>query len=75
MMLTNATKNAQVENPDPAADVLGIIAVKVQDAPGKKYYFLRTHFNIARITSFEGDTGPYQQNSHAWLCSTVKKSG
>ncbi len=27
------------------------------------------------MTSFEGDTGPYLQYSHARLCSIIKKSG
>jgi arginyl-tRNA synthetase len=32
-------------------------------------------FDIEAMTSFEGDTGPYLQYSHARLCSIIKKAG
>ena len=32
-------------------------------------------FNINRMTSFEGDTGPYLQYAHARLCSIVRRVG
>lgn len=62
----------QVEEPDKTADVLGISAVMVQDMRGKRismmpYSFVNMliftnvsdnyHFDMDRMTSFEGDTG------------------
>lgn len=32
-------------------------------------------FDMDRMTSFEGDTGPYLQYSHARLCSIIEKAG
>ncbi len=46
-----------------------------------KYFFLRVdslkdiHFNPAESLSFEGDTGPYMQYSHARACSILRKAG
>src|SRR6202000_135187 len=31
-------------------------------------------FDIKRMTSFEGDTGPYLQYAHARLCSILRKA-
>jgi arginyl-tRNA synthetase len=31
-------------------------------------------FDMQRMTSFEGDTGPYLQYSHAHLCSIIRKA-
>jgi arginyl-tRNA synthetase len=31
-------------------------------------------FDMDRMTSFEGDTGPYLQYSHARLCSIIRKA-
>ena len=32
------------------------------------------HFDMDRMTSFEGDTGPYLQYAHARLCSITRKA-
>lgn len=32
-------------------------------------------FQLERMTSFEGDTGPYLQYAHARLCSIARKTG
>lgn len=32
------------------------------------------HFSLERMTSFEGDTGPYLQYAHARLCSITRKA-
>ena len=32
-------------------------------------------FSLERMTSFEGDTGPYLQYAHARLCSITRKAG
>ncbi|KAI9831643.1 MAG: hypothetical protein M1826_003252 [Phylliscum demangeonii] len=90
VMKVNEDKYAQVENPDQVADILGITSVMVQDMTGKRCAHcvchlspLLTHpferinnyeFNMDRMTSFEGDTGPYLQYAHARLCSITRKA-
>ena len=73
VMRKNEGKYAQVENPEATADLLGISAVMVQDMSGKRIN--NYPFDIARMTSFEGDTGPYLQYAHARLCSIARKTG
>ncbi|KAF2492825.1 arginyl-tRNA synthetase [Lophium mytilinum] len=69
----NEAKYAQVVDPEKIADILGISSVMVQDMSGKR--FNNYHFNMETMTSFEGDTGPYLQYSHARLCSMFSKAG
>lgn len=71
VMKTNQAKYEQVENPEKTADVLGISAVMVQDMKGKRIN--NYNFDMDRMTSFEGDTGPYLQYAHARLCSITRK--
>ncbi|KND95285.1 Arginine--tRNA ligase, cytoplasmic [Tolypocladium ophioglossoides CBS 100239] len=73
VMRRNATKYAQVPDPEAAADVVGISAVMVQDMSGKRVN--NYPFDNARMTSFEGDTGPYLQYCHARLNSILRKAG
>ncbi|MCJ1310586.1 hypothetical protein MMC25_004251 [Agyrium rufum] len=73
VMRTNETKYKQVENPEETADILGITAVMVQDMTGKRIN--NYEFSLERMTSFEGDTGPYLQYAHARLCSITRKAG
>ena len=73
VMQRNEVKYSQVEDPDRVADVLGISAVMVQDMKGKRIN--NYSFDIGRMTSFEGDTGPYLQYAHARLCSVARKAG
>jgi arginyl-tRNA synthetase len=72
VMRTNQTKYEQVENPEQTADTLGISAVMVQDMKGKRIN--NYTFDMDRMTSFEGDTGPYLQYAHARLCSIYRKA-
>jgi arginyl-tRNA synthetase len=72
LMKANETKYAQVEDPDAVADTIGITAVMVQDMSGKRVH--NYPFDISRMTSFEGDTGPYLQYAHARLCSILRKT-
>lgn len=90
VMKANAAKYEQVENPEQTADTLGITAVMVQDMTGKRfvslgllirevhtYWSVRINnyeFSLERMTSFEGDTGPYLQYAHARLCSISRKA-
>ncbi|KAF2813941.1 arginyl-tRNA synthetase [Mytilinidion resinicola] len=73
VMKKNEAKYAQVTDPDKIADILGISSVMVQDMSGKRIN--NYHFNMDTMTSFEGDTGPYLQYSHARLCSIFSKAG
>ncbi|GAD96179.1 arginyl-tRNA synthetase [Paecilomyces variotii No. 5] len=72
VMKKNTVKYSQVEDPEKTADILGITAVMVQDMRGKRINGY--DFDLAAMTSFEGDTGPYLQYAHARLCSIVRKS-
>jgi len=73
VMRKNDKKYAQLEDPEGTADILAITAIMVQDLTGK----VRNgyDFNFERMTSFEGDTGPYLQYAHARLCSIERKAG
>lgn len=72
VMRSNEGKYVQVEDPEKTADTLGISAVMVQDMSGKRIN--NYEFDINRMTSFEGDTGPYLQYAHARLCSIARKA-
>ncbi|KAL4960625.1 uncharacterized protein BDV14DRAFT_211577 [Aspergillus stella-maris] len=72
VMKGNEAKYAQIENPEKIADILGISAVLVQDMNSKRINGYT--FDMDRMTSFEGDTGPYLQYSHARLCSILRKA-
>ncbi|GAB7346451.1 hypothetical protein MBLNU457_5144t1 [Dothideomycetes sp. NU457] len=72
VMRSNENKYEQVTDPEKTADTLGISAVMVQDMSGKRIN--NYEFDINRMTSFEGDTGPYLQYAHARLCSVARKA-
>ncbi|MCJ1283437.1 hypothetical protein MMC26_002766 [Xylographa opegraphella] len=65
-------KYSQLDDPMGTADILGISAVMVQDMTGKRIN--NYTFDLMRMTSFEGDTGPYLQYAHARLCSITRKA-
>ncbi|MCJ1473011.1 hypothetical protein MMC13_001660 [Lambiella insularis] len=65
-------KYEQLDDPEETADILGISAVMVQDMTGKRIN--NYTFDLMRMTSFEGDTGPYLQYAHARLCSITRKA-
>lgn len=71
-MKKNDKKYEQLDDPEGTADILAITAIMVQDLTGK----VRNgyEFNFERMTSFEGDTGPYLQYAHARLCSIERKA-
>lgn len=72
VMRANETKYAQIEDPAAVSDILGISAVMCQDMSGKRIN--NYPFDISRMLSFEGDTGPYLQYTHARLCSIMRKA-
>ncbi|WPH04928.1 glycosyltransferase family 90 protein [Acrodontium crateriforme] len=73
VMKKNTEKYEQVEKPEETADTLAISAIMVQDYSGKRINGY--NFDMDKMTSFEGDTGPYLQYSHARVCSMERKAG
>lgn len=73
VMQKNEKKYSQIDNPDYVADVIGMSAVRIQDMAARRVK--NYDFEIARMCSFEGDTGPYLQYAHARLCSIERNSG
>ncbi|KAH7304260.1 arginyl-tRNA synthetase [Stachybotrys elegans] len=72
VMQRNAAKYEQVPDPEGTAEIVGISAVMVQDMSGKRIN--NYPFDITRMTSFEGDTGPYLQYAHVRLHSILRKA-
>ncbi|CUM63367.1 uncharacterized protein PRCAT00000940001 [Priceomyces carsonii] len=73
VMKKNESKYAQIEDPDKIADLVGISAVMIQDMQSKRIN--NYEFKWDRMTSFEGDTGPYLQYAHSRLSSVERKAG
>ncbi|CCE78893.1 Piso0_000927 [Millerozyma farinosa CBS 7064] len=73
VMRKNKDKYAQIEDPEKIADLVGISAVMIQDMQSKRIN--NYEFKWDRMTSFEGDTGPYLQYAHSRLSSVQRKSG
>lgn len=72
VMKKNQDKYEQVEDPEATADILAVSAIMVQDYSGKRIN--NYNFDMEKMTSFEGDTGPYLQYSHARVCSMERKN-
>ncbi|KAK3372299.1 arginyl-tRNA synthetase [Podospora didyma] len=72
-MRSNEAKYAEIPDPARTSELLGISAIMVQDMMGKRAN--NYEFDLKRMTSFEGDTGPYLQYAHARLCSIARKTG
>jgi len=72
VMRGNQKKYEVVEDPEETADILAISAIMVQDYSGKRINGY--NFDMEKMTSFEGDTGPYLQYSHARICSMERKN-
>ncbi|OTA56637.1 arginyl-tRNA synthetase [Hypoxylon sp. EC38] len=72
VMRKNESKYAQVEDPEGTADTLGISSVMTQDMSGKRGN--NYVFDLAVMTSFEGDTGPYLQYAHTRLSSIKRRA-
>ncbi|SCW01226.1 LAFE_0D07888g1_1 [Lachancea fermentati] len=72
VMKKNEVKYAQIENPDEVADLVGISAVMIQDMQAKRIN--NYEFKWERMTSFEGDTGPYLQYAHSRLRSVERNA-
>lgn len=72
VMKKNEHKYAQIEDPDKIADLVGISAVMIQDMQSKRIN--NYEFKWDRMTSFEGDTGPYLQYAHSRLSSVQRNA-
>lgn len=72
VMKTNEVKYSQIDNPDAVADLVGISAIMIQDMAAKRIN--NYTFNMDRMLSFEGDTGPYLQYAHSRLRSVQRKA-
>jgi len=70
-MQKNEDKYKEIEDPEYTSDQIGMTAVKIQDMQSKRINSY--NFDLNRMTSFEGDTGPYLQYAHARLCSVERK--
>ncbi|VUC25491.1 unnamed protein product [Clonostachys rosea] len=73
VMRRNEVKYAQVQEPENVAEAVGIAAIMVQDMSGKRIN--NYAFDMERMISFEGDTGPYLQYCHVRLNSILRKAG
>ncbi|KAK4706113.1 arginyl-tRNA synthetase, partial [Phenoliferia sp. Uapishka_3] len=71
-MRKNEAKYNAVDDPVETSDKLGITAVKIQDMAAKRVNNYK--FEWTRMTSFEGDTGPYLQYAHVRLSSVERKN-
>lgn len=72
VMKKNEVKYAQIENPEEIADLVGISAIMIQDMAAKRVN--NYNFNMSRMFSFEGDTGPYLQYAHSRLRSVERNA-
>jgi arginyl-tRNA synthetase len=72
VMRSNAAKYAQLVSPEETAAQLALSAIVIQDFSAKR--IKDYDFQWSRMTSFEGDTGPYLQYTHARLSSIIKKA-
>ncbi|EIM19076.1 arginyl-tRNA synthetase [Wallemia mellicola CBS 633.66] len=71
MKKDSTNKYDQLEDPEWTADTLGLSAVKIQDMGGRR--IMNYKFAWDRMTSFEGDTGPYLQYAHVRISSIQRK--
>ncbi|KAI0244512.1 arginyl-tRNA synthetase [Massospora cicadina] len=70
VMQKNELRYRQVKNPEEVADLIGISAVVVQDLSARR--IKNYTFDMEQMISFEGDTGPYLQYTHARLTSILR---
>ena len=65
-------KNPDIGEPDRVAEAVGLGAIVFNDL--KRERIKDVVFDKAEILSFEGETGPYLQYTHARLCSILRKA-
>ena len=68
-----ADKNPSLENKNETARSVGVGAVIFNDLKHTPSHDVE--FSIEEMISFEGETGPYLQYTHARICSLLRKGG
>ncbi|MBL0385966.1 arginine--tRNA ligase [Tumebacillus sp. ITR2] len=68
-----AEKNPNLENQDEVAKAVGVGAVIFHDL--KNFRLNDINFSLEDMLTFEGETGPYVQYTHARACSILRKAG
>ena len=71
MIQSEKSKYSEIVDPDTTSDTIGLSSVYTQDMSSKRIKGYT--FDWDRVTSFEGDTGPYLQYNHARLCGIQRK--
>lgn len=71
MIASEKSKFSEIGDPEKTSDIVGLSSVYIQDMSSKRIKGYT--FDWERITSFEGDTGPYLQYNHARLCGINRK--
>ncbi|KAI0047130.1 arginyl-tRNA synthetase [Auriscalpium vulgare] len=71
-MRRNEEKYASIEDPEYTSLEVGLTGIKIQDMAAKRIN--NYTFSWDRMTSFEGDTGPYLQYAHVRLTSLTRKN-
>jgi arginyl-tRNA synthetase len=66
-------KNPDLPNKDEVSEQVGIGAVIFNDLYNSR--IKNVVFDLERMLSFEGETGPYVQYSHARACSILRRAG
>lgn len=66
-------KNPDLPNKDEISEQVGIGAVIFNDLYNSR--IKNVVFDLERMLSFEGETGPYVQYTHARACSILRKAG
>jgi len=65
-------KNPALKNKNKVAEAVGVGAIIFGDLSNDRMNDIV--FDIEKFVSFEGETGPYLQYTHARLCSILKKA-
>ena len=71
MIGSEKSKYSEIADPHATSDIIGLSSVYTQDMSSKRIKGYT--FDWDRVTSFEGDTGPYLQYNHARLCGIERK--
>ena len=67
------SKNPNLENKEAVAEEVGIGAIIFDDLYNSR--IKNVVFDLEKMLSFEGETGPYAQYTHARACSILRKAG
>ncbi len=65
-------KNPDVADPDEIAEAVGLGAVIFSDLKARR--IKDVNFDLEKMLSFDGETGPYLQYTHVRFCGILRKS-